>query len=293
MALRLRRRLTAAAAVAGFVILAGATYQGAATALERRQFQHPGRHVPVGSRQLHIDCAGGGTPTVVLEAPAAGMSAAWAWVQPLVTESTRVCSYDRAGLGWSEAGDQAYDPAAVARDLRTLLEGAGEPAPYVIVGQGLGAAFARLDAAALEGDAAGLLLIDAPAANAGNGLPAPTLRLMRASPWLARAGILRATRMISDNATGLPEPAAGALRGFLNRPDHLTRAAQELRRWNETVALAGRTQLPRDLRVVQLTVGGGDRIAFLTDEREAERVSGAIRQLVEELRRPPPPRPVS
>ena len=96
-----------------FATLAGATYQGAATAIERRKFPHPGRMIDIGGLQLHIYCTGNGAPTVVLEAPAAGMSAAWGWVQPAVAQTTRVCSYDRAGLGWSEAGDQPKVDLAV------------------------------------------------------------------------------------------------------------------------------------------------------------------------------------
>ena len=107
-----------------FLVLAGATYQGVATALERRQFPHPGRLVDVGGHQLHLYCTGEGTPTVVLEAPAAGLSAAWGWIQPEIAETTRVCSYDRAGLGWSEAGDGPFEPAQVPVQLRALLEAA-------------------------------------------------------------------------------------------------------------------------------------------------------------------------
>src|SRR5574341_1475973 len=129
---RLRRLLLAEAAILTFLILAGATYQGVATALERRQFPHPGRMVSVGDHQLHIYCTGEGPPTVVLEAPATGMSAAWGWVQPDVAAVTRVCSYDRAGLGWSEAGDRRFDPANVVEELHALLQRSGELRPYVL-----------------------------------------------------------------------------------------------------------------------------------------------------------------
>ena len=284
MALRLRRAVTVAAAAVVFVILAGATYQGATTALERRQFPHPGRLVDVGGHQLHIDCRGSGTPTVVLEAPAVGMSAAWGWIQPAVAATTRVCSYDRAGLGWSEAGDEPFTPGSVARELRILLERTGEAAPYVIVGHGLGAAFAVLDAAQLGSAASGLLLVDAPAADGSGSLDAPEMRLVRASPWLARAGILRATGLIAGSADGLPDQAAGALRAFLNRPDHLTRAARELRSWDDTLRLAAGTALPHNPSIVHLEVESGDRMAFLTAQDDAERVARAVIALVAELR---------
>src|SRR5688500_7581523 len=184
---RARRMIIIAAVIVAFLVLAGATYQGAATALERRQFPHPGRLVDVGGHQLHLYCIGQGTPTVVLEAPATGMSSAWGWVQPDVAQITRVCSYDRSGLGWSEAGDRGYNPAAVPVELHALLEQAAEPGPYVVSGQGLGAAFATLYAAQYPSEVAGLILVDPPVPDR----PArrSVTRLLNASPWLARAGV--------------------------------------------------------------------------------------------------------
>lgn len=279
-----RRALLTTGAILIFLVLAGATYQGVATALERRQFRHPGQLVDVGGHQLHIYCTGEGSPTVVLEAPATGMSAAWGWVQPEVTKATRVCSYDRAGLGWSEAGDRPYEPALVAEQLRALVERAAERAPYVIVGQGLGAAFARLDAARFGGAAAAVILVDPPAADTDGSPVRPMVRLVSASPWLARAGILRATRMISGSASGLPEPAVGALTAFLNRPDHLTRAARELSRWDETLRLAAGASFQNGPTVVRTDAAGRERIAFLTDARQAARVSAAVIAAVNQVR---------
>ena len=176
-----------------FLVLTGATYQGVVTAFERRQFPQPGRMVDAGGHQLHLYCVGEGSPTVILEAPAGGMSAAWGWIQPRLAESSRTCSYDRAGLGWSEAGDASYDPAAAAEQLRTLLARGGEPGPYVVAGQGLGAALATLFASGFGTDVAGLVLIDPPgmaSAEVRDPTPVPLAQLW---PWLARTGVLRAT----------------------------------------------------------------------------------------------------
>ena len=272
-----------AAAILVFLVLAGATYQGAATALERRQFRHPGRLVATGTHQLHIDCVGEGLPTVVLEAPATGMSAAWGWVQPEVARTTRVCSYDRTGLGWSDAGDRPYQPSAVAGELHTLLQSAGEPGPYVVVGQGLGAAFAVLFAAQFGSDVAGLVLVDPPAPD-----PVaernPMMRLVNASPWLARTGVLRATRMMSSSAAGLPDLSAGALGAFLNRPDHLTRAATELSRWDEAVGLAEGVAIDARITLVRVEAAGPGYAALLTDAGQARTVSDAIRGVVVSVR---------
>lgn len=288
MTASLRRVLVAVTLVLTFVLLAGATYQGVATALERRQFPHPGRLVDVGGHQLHIICAGRGAPTVVFEAPAAGMSSAWAPVQSAVAAETRACSYDRAGLGWSESGDEPYDPQAVPRQLQTLLDNAGELEPYVLVGQGLGAAFAMLESAHLGSDTAALVLIDPPFAAGTRGTQPPTLALIAAAPWLARAGILRATRALSAAADGLPETAAGSLRAFLNRPDHLTRSADELRQWDETLQAAVGVSVPDTTPVVRLDIGSSGRVTFITAERDGLRVSHSILDVVDRVRLAPP-----
>ena len=141
---RVRRILISATVVVVVALLAGATYQGVATALERREFRAPGHMIDVGGHQLHLYCTGEGAPPVILEAPGIIPSAAWGWVQLTVAKTTRVCSYDRAGLGWSEASVQPFDPARVPEELHALLAGGNVQGPYVLAGQALGAAFVRL-----------------------------------------------------------------------------------------------------------------------------------------------------
>lgn len=287
MTTRLRHLATLAGAILVVLILIGATYQGVATAFERRRYQHPGHMVKAGSHQLHIHCTGEGTPTVVLEAPATGMSAAWGWVQPAIARKTRVCSYDRAGLGWSEWGQVTFDPSAVPVQLHTLLGNAGERAPFLVAGQGLGAAFARMYAAAFPGEAAALVIVDPPAAMEAPAQLRQRGRMASLSPWLARIGLLRAARAISGFESGLPDASAGPLATFLNRPDHLTRATGELARWNDTLAIAAAAMPREGLPVVTLDAAGHDPVALLTDRAAAARVTEAIDAIVDRLRRAP------
>jgi pimeloyl-ACP methyl ester carboxylesterase len=207
------------------------------------------------------------------------MSAAWGWVQPAVAQTTRVCSYDRAGLGWSEAGDRPYDPSAVPDQLHTLLSRAGERGPYVLVGHGLGAVFAKLFAGRFPADVRSLILID-PATGSAS---AATMRLVSASPWLARAGVLRVIRVLSHTVVGLPESSAGPMKSFLNRPDHLTRAANEMARWDDAVHLADTAPLSPGLPVVPVSVNGTDRVTFLTDSSRAAEVTAAITTAVSQV----------
>ncbi len=87
----------------------GAIYQAVATMIDQRTISPPGEMVDVGDHGLHINWAGQGSPTVILEAASLGMSAHWVRVQQQVAETTRVCAYDRAGMGWSERGSEPRD----------------------------------------------------------------------------------------------------------------------------------------------------------------------------------------
>ena len=283
----LRRALVTGSAVLVFLVLAGATYQGVATALERRQYRHPGHMVDVGGHQLHLYCEGRGTPTVVLEAPATAMSSAWAWVQADLAKTTRTCSYDRAGLGWSEAGDAPFTPQAVPAELNTLLRLSGEHEPYVHVGADLGAAYASLYASKYPDGIAALVLVNPPGPFSANRRSDAATGFVTVSPWLARTGVLRATRTFSKSAAGLPQPAGGALTAFLNRPDHLTRAASELARWDDTVAMADAAPLRQTLPVTRVEVEGLDRVALLANRKDARDVASSILRVVEDQRRRP------
>jgi pimeloyl-ACP methyl ester carboxylesterase len=277
---RFRRALLASAAVLVFIILAGATYQGVATALERREFQRPGGLISVGDHQLHIYCTGNGSPAVILEAPAAGLSAAWGAVQQRIAMKTRVCSYDRAGLGWSEASDRPYDPGRVPEELRALLSGAHERGPFVIVGHGLGAAFARMYAGRPDSETTAVVMIDPPPASAD--APGSTSWVITMSPWLARAGVLRAGRILSGRADALDGPSGGAVRAFLNRPDHLARAAAEVMKWEDAARMAAATPLPADMPAFTIDAGGRERLAFLTDRALVDRLVQTIDDVVAE-----------
>jgi pimeloyl-ACP methyl ester carboxylesterase len=125
-------------------------------------------------------------------------------------------------------------------------------------------------AARADADVAALVLIDPPdSADPQAGWIIP------ASPWLARAGVLRAGRILSSKADGLT--GGGALQAFLNRPDHLARAADELLAWNDLVRqTTGLQPASARTRVITVDLQMGDRIAFLTNPAAVERVVAAI-----------------
>jgi pimeloyl-ACP methyl ester carboxylesterase len=119
-----------------------------------------GRQVDIGSRSLYLDCRGSGSPTVVLEAGMGGGAAGWGSVLPSIAERTRVCAYDRAGLGRSEPRGR-HSAADVAMDLKALLDAAGERPPFLVVGHSLGGVYGRIFADRQQDDVVGIVLVDA------------------------------------------------------------------------------------------------------------------------------------
>jgi pimeloyl-ACP methyl ester carboxylesterase len=149
--------------VAGVTILlaaAGALYQSLASALDRRAHPMPGQLVDVGGRKMHIYCLGKGTPTVILDSGLGDSYLSWQKVQPKIAQFTRVCSYDRAGLGYSDSSPRPRTSKDFADELHALLHDAGIPAPYVLVAHSMGGFDVRLYASLYRSEIAGLVLVD-------------------------------------------------------------------------------------------------------------------------------------
>jgi pimeloyl-ACP methyl ester carboxylesterase len=142
--------------------VAGAIYQAIATELAERAYPPPGEMVDVGGHSLHINCVGQGSPTVLLDGGSGEWSAQWVRVQQEVSDTTRVCAYDRAGMGWSEMGPEPRDAGQIPSELHTLLSKAGIEGPYVLVGHSFGGMYMQMYAARYPDEVAGVALVDSP-----------------------------------------------------------------------------------------------------------------------------------
>jgi pimeloyl-ACP methyl ester carboxylesterase len=139
----------------------GASYEAIAAGGDAKAYPAPGRLVDVGGYRLHILCVGTGSPTVVLDAGLGGTSLDWNLVQAEIGNMAQVCSYDRAGMGWSDGGPQPRTPGQIARELHTLLTNAGITGPYVLVGHSVGGKYVRMFALQYPDQVAGMVLVDA------------------------------------------------------------------------------------------------------------------------------------
>src|SRR5215213_9485022 len=138
----------------------GAIYQAIATMRAERAYPAPGEMVDVGGYSLHINCVGQGSPTVLLDAGSGAFSAHWVRVQREVSGTTRVCAYDRAGMGWSEMGPDPRDAKQITSELHTLLNKSGIEGPYVLVGHSFGGMYMQTYAARYPDEVAGVALVD-------------------------------------------------------------------------------------------------------------------------------------
>ena len=111
------------------LILAGTIYESVSEAADIRAYPPPGQMVDVGGYRLHINCTGTGSPTVVIDAGWGDWSLPWGWVQGEVAKTTQVCTYDRAGMGYSEAGPLPRNAGQFAKELHILLQRANIARP--------------------------------------------------------------------------------------------------------------------------------------------------------------------
>lgn len=119
-----------------------------------------GQMVDIGGRKLHIHCTGKGAPTVIVENGGAAFSFDWELVQPEVERFTRICTYDRAGYAWSDAGPEFDTFDQSVHDLHLLLRNAGIAGPYVLVGHSFGGLLVRFYQATYPGNVVGMVLVD-------------------------------------------------------------------------------------------------------------------------------------
>jgi pimeloyl-ACP methyl ester carboxylesterase len=272
------RTLAALSAVGLLVSGAGAVYQAAATRRDVARTPPPGQLVDVGGHRLHIRCIGEGTPAVILEAGLGGSTVDWGFVQPEAARFTRVCAYDRAGLGYSDPGPPPRTARRLATELALLLDRAGIGGPVVLAGASFGGFPVRILASEPGNRVAGLVLVDASHEDQPHEIPtiAPFV------PFLASVGAFRVADISFGLPSGLLAPAvrevadatrfrASAYQAAASEIAHMTESAVEVR------------DARRELRIplIVLTAGRADA-AWRNLQRDQARQSRRGCQIVAE-----------
>lgn len=144
-------------------------------AVEGSSIQTPplGKRFDVGGRRMHLHCLGDGPPTVVVDQGAGGWSVHWMHLHAELARTSRVCLYDRAGLGWSDPSSGPRTSTRAADDLARLLESAQEQRPFVLVGHSYGGYVARVFRARYPELVGGLVLVESGHEDQWTRLPPP------------------------------------------------------------------------------------------------------------------------
>ncbi len=231
--------------VIAFIILAplaGFIYQSVAENAEKASFPPPGQMVSLGDFSLHLDCRGTSEVTIVMEAGAGGTSLSWSAVQPELTENLRVCTYDRAGMGWSEPGPSPRSGTQIVSELNLLLENAGIDGPLVLVGHSFGGLLVQQYARQFPHQVAGLVLVDAVHPDFIRNLPDVALEQrenqfasMRFAGILAKIGVVRLFKEVNF-PDAMPQDVRGAVAALALRAQTAKTIYEEAIAFDQDVA---------------------------------------------------------
>jgi pimeloyl-ACP methyl ester carboxylesterase len=176
----------------------------------------PGTFYAVNGHRMHLNCTGSGSPTIVLEAGLGNDALIWGGVQPVLARTTRVCAYDRAGFGWSDALPAPRDADHIADELRQLLLQAKISGPIVLMGHSIAGIYMRDYATRYPADLAGIVFVDGstpmqqenPAFKAMSAKGPPQWAAMLLMRSALIAGVPRLIGMCSQSQPGFEAHAA-------------------------------------------------------------------------------------
>jgi pimeloyl-ACP methyl ester carboxylesterase len=179
------------------LLAVGGAYETVAEATTSNSVPKSGRLYAVNGHSLYMGCSGRGNPTVILFNGLGERASSWARVQPNVSGTTRVCTFDRAGEGWSGVASGRQDGRQLAADLHALLAVARVPGPYVLAGHSVGGTYALVYAHEFPSQVAGVALVDSATPYqfdlpAYPGFYSTWRRVSGLFPTIARAGFTRA-----------------------------------------------------------------------------------------------------
>jgi pimeloyl-ACP methyl ester carboxylesterase len=236
-----------------------------------------GRMVDVGDHRLYLECTGAGSPTVVLSNGFSEHTSSWAWITPTISQTTRVCTYDRAGQGWSDPAGSPQDGNQVADELSTLLRNADVPGPYLLASHSSGGIYNLIFAARHTADVAGLVLLDSAIPEQFTALPqypgayAMSHRVNALYPTLARFGIARL--ILGTGFTELPPEARDREQAFASTAHEMNGQRDE---WSQLPTAFDRAKALDNIGatpLVVVTAGTGQQPGWADAQNKLTRYS--------------------
>lgn len=239
---RLFSRVLAVSALAVLALLGGVPRADGSGAFDPRPYLHARRLVDVGGQRMNLYCIGSGAPAVVFDAGLGGGTLDWRLVQPAIARRTRACSFDRAGMRFSDAVASPRNATSAALDLHALLMRADVRPPYVLVAHSIAGLYARAYLDRFPHEVAGVVFVDPSTQDELERFDAivpgyaaeqrRTVAILRACGRLATRGMLSRDGAARARCIGTPDPSlphALQLRdaAFYERPGAWTDLASE------------------------------------------------------------------
>lgn len=250
--------LVISASLFGLIII-GVIFQLIGQALDNRRVVS-GKQVNVGDTSLRLKCTGSGSPTILLEAASGNFSSSWGWVQPELSKQYRVCSYDRASLGFSKQIQDDFSLKHSTAALHEALKKENEKAPFVVVGHSMGALYTRAFQAAYPDEVSGIVLVDGSSPKQLHDVPSFIANAHSAAGFfdglsaVSHIGLMRLGFLFgaSFDFSTLPEVERNEMHTIWSSPKGLNKISAELK---HTEAIYQEAQnLPQNLHELPLLV---------------------------------------
>lgn len=281
------------------IVATGFAYNALSLRHYRLKAGVPGRIYRVGDHQMHLYCTGHGSPAIVLGSGLGDDSLIWARVQPALSKTTTVCSYDRAGFGWSDFRPDRQDANAVAAQLHALLITAGVGKPFILMGHSISGLYLRSYAMQYPRDLAGLVFVDGATPLQDDRIPQALVEIQdkqrRDMPWTKLLVTIGWYRLMGECTAVMPgfESYAAWIKADSCVPSQIDAIENEL----DAERLSGEQTLhakpPRDLPVLILSrdpkvlpsnwpaqVARENAVAWNTMQEEAKQLSDHSRRII-------------